>query len=348
MKYVITGGSGYIGSRLVEFLVGRPETERVVIADIAPPRVPRAKTEFHRTDVRDRLALRELLARVAPDALVHLAFILNPVRDEALMYDVDVNGTFNALQAAAEAGTEHVLVTSSATAYGAWPDNPEPIQEDWSLRGQPDFAYARHKTEADRLCQLWAAEHPERTMTIVRPCIVLGPNVDNYIVRTWENAPFFSRFRGEPDQHVQFVHEDDLAEAIGGLLVGGHGGAYNVAGDGVVTWQETAEILGIKVRTLPFGFFYALNGLMWRLHAPKTEAPPGNLHFLRHPWVCSNEKLKQTLGWSPKYETRQTFELTMRARGMLAPEAGGVTSHGATAPASSPNGSGAQDPAGVA
>jgi nucleoside-diphosphate-sugar epimerase len=88
MKYVITGGSGYIGTRLTEFLVGREDTELVAIADVKPPRFPRAKAEFHRTDVRDRDAIRALLDRVKPDALVHLAFVLNPIRDEATMYDI--------------------------------------------------------------------------------------------------------------------------------------------------------------------------------------------------------------------------------------------------------------------
>ena len=346
MKYVITGGSGYIGSRLVEFLANRSDTERIAIADVKPPPIPHARTEFHRTDVRDRAALHALLERIEPDALIHLAFVLNPIRDEETMYDIDVNGTVNALDAAARTGTQHVLVTSSTTAYGAWPDNPEPISEDWILRGQPDFAYARHKTDADRICQLWAADHPERTMTIVRPCIVLGPNVDNYIVRAWDNAPFLPRFRGEPDQHVQFVHEDDLAEAISGLVVGRHAGAFNVTGDGVMTWQETAEVAGIRLRTMPFGFFYGLNKLMWRLHVPGTESPPGNLHFIRNRWVCSNEKLKQTLDWAPKHDTRETFELTLRARGVLGAD-GTPPAPAASAEAASPNGHGAQDPAAV-
>ena len=297
--------------------------------------------------MRDRAALRALLERIQPDALVHLAFVLNPIRDEEAMYDIDVNGTFNALDAASRAGTKQVLVTSSTTAYGAWPDNPEPISEDWILRGQPDFAYARHKTDADRICQLWAADHPDRTMTIVRPCIVLGPNVDNYIVRSWENAPFFARFRGESDQNVQFIHEDDLAEAISGLLVGRHAGAFNVTGEGVMTWQEAAEIVGTKIRTMPFGFFYSLNKLFWHLRVPNTESPPGNLQFVRHPWVCSNEKVKQTLGGRPSTRRRETFELTMRARGLLDGSAQTPAATPQEAEAASPNGHGAQDPAAV-
>src|SRR5919106_1722375 len=173
MRYVITGGAGYIGTPLAGLLTGREETERVVIADARPPSTYyRPKTEYARVDVRDREGVRALLERERPDALVHLAFILNPSHDEHLMYDVDVNGTHNVLEAAGRAGTEQVLVTSSAVAYGAFPVNPVALSEDDPVRGVASFSYARDKTESDRLCQLWGLRHPDRTMTIVRPCIV--------------------------------------------------------------------------------------------------------------------------------------------------------------------------------
>src|SRR2546423_11105567 len=190
MRYVITGGSGYIGTRLVERLAEREETEKVVIADIRAPSAFRPKVSYERLDVRDGAAARELLAREQPDALVHLAFVLNPMHDENTMYEIDVGGTHNMLEAASAAGTQQVLVTSSATAYGAFPDNPVPIDEEWPVRGVPDFEYARDKAECDRMCQLWALKHPDRTMTIVRPCIGFGPNVDNFIVRLWTKQPF--------------------------------------------------------------------------------------------------------------------------------------------------------------
>ena len=75
------------------------------MADVNPPRFFLPKVQFERLDVRDGAACRELIGRCAPDTLVHLAFILNPIHDEGLMYEVDVNGTSNVLEAAAEAGT---------------------------------------------------------------------------------------------------------------------------------------------------------------------------------------------------------------------------------------------------
>jgi UDP-glucose 4-epimerase len=316
MRYLITGGAGYIGSRLVDLLSRREDTEQIVICDLAPPAAYRPKTQFERVDVRDREAVRRALRSSGADALIHLAFILNPSHDEQLMYDVDVNGAHNVLEAAAGAGTSQVLVASSSTAYGAFPDNPVPLTEDDPVRGVPGFPYARHKTESDRLCQLWAAAHPDRVMTIVRPCIVFGPSVDNYIVRLWTKVPFTAD-AGQLDTPIQFVHEDDVVEAMSALLLGRHAGAFNVAGDGLMTLRECSEIIGSPIRKMPLRAYRGLARAMWA--ARLSEAPPGQIEFALHPWVVSNEKLKRTTGWSPRYSSRETFEITMRTHGKLPP-----------------------------
>ena len=313
MRYLITGGSGYIGSRLVERLSERDETERIVIADVRPPAAFRPRTDFRRLDVRDREGVRALVAEVKPDALIHLAFMLNPSHDEALMYDVDVNGTFHVLEAASFAGTEQVLVTSSATAYGAFPDNPVPLTEDDRVRGVAGFSYARDKTECDRLCQLWALRHPDRVMTIVRPCQVFGPNVDNYLVRLWLKQPFLADLGGV-DLPIQYVHEDDVVEALVLLLDGRHGGAFNVAGDGEMRASECAELIGMRRLRVPEKAFRRFAGLMWKLR--QAEAPPGAIDFTKYSWLVSNQKLKD-VGWRPRWTSRETFELTMRQKGRL-------------------------------
>src|SRR5215211_1677169 len=315
MRYVITGGSGYIGTRLVQHLAQREQTERIVVADLNPPRSGyRPKTAFERLDVRDREGVRDVLERARADTLVHLAFILNPIHDERLMYEIDVNGTQNVLDAASASGVRQVLVTSSSSAYGAFPDNPVPLTEEHPVRGVPDFSYARDKAEADRICQLWAAEHPDRVMTIVRPSIVLGPNVDNYLVRLWTRQPFQADL-GNLDGLIQFVHEDDLVDAITRLLEGRHAGAFNVAGEGFMTYRECAELAGLKVRRLPLPLARALSRVSWRLHA--SEAPAGQIQFALFPWVASNEKLKRTLGWTPAHTSREAFETAMRAKGAM-------------------------------
>ncbi|MEX0993427.1 MAG: NAD-dependent epimerase/dehydratase family protein [Solirubrobacterales bacterium] len=331
MKYVITGGSGYIGGRLIDLLCERGDSE-VVIADLRSPARQRPDVRFVQMDVRDP-GVTALLETERPDTLIHLAFVLNPIRNEHEMYDIDVNGTVNVLRAAEAAGTQHVMVASSTTAYGAWPDNPVPIPEDHPVRGMAAYAYARDKTEIDRLTQLWTAQHPDRDVTIFRPCIVFGPNVNNYLIRFWQNAPFVPLVDGV-DAEWQLVHEDDLVEGIAGLAIERKAGIFNITGDGVVRFSEMAALLGLKTRRLPAGFYRRLTNIMWKLHLPRTEAPGGQVDFTRYPWVASNEKLKAELGWQPRYSTRETLEITLRAHGLL--------KNGATAPAET------RTPAGVA
>ena len=330
MRYLITGGSGYIGSRLVDLLARREDTEKIVIADVVPPKgAYRPKTEYEKVDVRDRAAVHAALQRANPDVLVHLAFILNPVHDEAFMYDVDVNGTHNVLEAAAEVGIGQVLVTTSGVAYGAFPDNPDPITEDWPVRGVARFSYARDKTDSDRIVQLWALQHPDVVTTIVRPCIVYGPNVDNYLVRLWSDAPAVADV-GNLDRTTQFVHEDDVVEAISRLLLGKHAGQFNLAADGLMTRRECAELLDTRVIKMPLWLYRTLAKLAWRLR--QSEAPAGGIDFELYPWILSNEKVKKTLDWTPRYSSRETFLIAMRAKGKLptdAPTVADASSNGA-------------------
>ena len=107
-------------------------------------------------------------------------------------------------------------------------------------------------------------------------------------------------------------------EALLTLLDGRHSGAFNVAGDGVMPGVECAEIVGLPRRRVPLKLAWRLASVMWKLR--RSETPPGNLHFAIHPWLVSNEKLKRETSWRPRYSSRETFEITMRAHGKLAAE----------------------------
>ncbi len=181
----------------------------------------------------------------------------------------------------------------------------------------PGYEYARDKTEIDRLCQLWAAQHPERLMTIVRPTIVFGPNVDNYLVRSWSNSPFFPLLDGR-DPDWQFVHEDDVVEAISRLLMEKRPGIFNLTADGTIKLSEAARLAGLKTRSLSTRLYRRITKTAWALHLPNVEAPPGSIDFMLYPWIASNEKIKAELDWTPRYTSRETFEITMRAKGILA------------------------------
>ncbi|MFY9488078.1 MAG: NAD-dependent epimerase/dehydratase family protein, partial [Solirubrobacterales bacterium] len=300
MRYLITGGSGYIGSRLAEALGQRRSTDTIVVADLVPPPLMTEKTTFRQLDVRDVESVFDALAEEEPDVLVHLAFIVDPTHDEPAMYEVNVNGTFNVLAAAASAGVERVMAMSATMAYGAWVDNPVPITENQPVHGHAQYVYARHATEADRIAQLWATLHRQRSMTIVRPCTVFGPGADNHLVRMWEGQSFFPDF-GTGDQPTQFLHVDDCVSALVGLLEAQQQGVFNLTPDGEISWHECARLAGLEVRGVREQSFTGFASGLWRLKMPNVEIPPSFVDFFKYPYLASNERLKQALGdWQPE------------------------------------------------
>ena len=70
---------------------------------------------------------------------------------------------------------------------------------------------------------------------------------------------------------------------------------------------------------MPLKLYRRMAAASWKLRLPNVEAPPGQIEFVLHPWIASNEKLKSELGWTPRYTSRETFEITMRAKGLAPP-----------------------------
>src|SRR5665811_2216711 len=124
----MTGCSGYIGSHLLRFMDESADVERIVGVDVNECRYSTPKMEFHKLDVRDP-SITDLFIRNGVDTVVHLAFIVNPLHDDALMHDIDVNGARNVLSATSACGAGHLVLASSSSAFGALPDNPEWLTE---------------------------------------------------------------------------------------------------------------------------------------------------------------------------------------------------------------------------
>ena len=315
MRYLVTGGSGYLGSRVVDYLASRGNAESVVNLDVAVPQFRPPNTSYRQIDVRDSAAISRVIGEERPDVLIHMAFVLDPTRDEPEMYEVNVNGTFNVLSAAAAMGVERVYVTTATMAYGAWPGNPVPITETQPVHGHARYVYARHAAEADRIAQLWATLHRQRLMTIIRPCTIFGPGADNHLVRMWDSQAFFPDF-GTGDQPTQFLHVDDAVTGLVSLVDSAQPGVFNLVPDGEITWHQCAAVAGIEVRPVREESFTGLASGMWRLKMPGVEIPPSFVDFFKYPYLASNARLKQAVpAWQPQYPAAQVFQAQMAARG---------------------------------
>ena len=280
----VTGASGYIAGRLIESLSADERVERILGFDVKPPDKTTDKLVFDDMDVRSP-ALHARLSGV--DAIVHLAFIMDPIKDEAVMRDVNVNGSHNVFKSAGKAGVPKLVYTSSATVYGAHPDNDVPLTEESPLRANLDFSYPAHKLEVEYVVREFREQFPKTTVTLFRPAIVFGPRADN----AWSHLlelPLLFGVRGYAPP-FQFVHEDDVARALHHAVTHDLDGVFNLAAPGWLEFDEALGLLGRRRVEMSEHATFALMTKLWSLGL--AEAPPGMLHYLMHPWVVSTDKL---------------------------------------------------------
>lgn len=304
LTVVVTGAEGLIGRRVVDLLLDDPTVGRVVAIDLpgasGPPGPARRGLEHRPSDVRDP-AIADALS--GADAVVHLAFVLDPARDEQTMRDVNVVGTRNVLDATRAARVPKVVYVSSATVYGAHPDNPLPITESQPLRPNTPFSYVEHKVEIERWLPTWSSAAAEGTvLTVLRPAIVAGPGVSNFISRQLD-APRFNVVRGHRPP-IQFVHVDDVASAIVHVVRHDLPGTFNVSSTGWLSFDEVTAISGRKVLEVPEELAFSLAERLWKLGL--GEAPAGQVPYLMYPWVVSSDALVAT-GWRASCSNRDAL-----------------------------------------
>ena len=303
LTIAITGASGYIAGRLIGRLCADERVGSVIGFDVVKPKFSHDKFVFDVMDVRNP-ALEGRLTGV--DVLLHLAFVMDPIKDEQEMRDVNVNGSQNVFRCAGRSGVRRVIYTSTAVVYGAHPDNDVPLTEESPLRANLDFSYPAHKLEVEFVIKEVAQEFPELRFTVFRPAIVFGPHVDNAWSRPLE-LPVLPVPKGYSPP-LQFIHEDDVADALEFAVFHDLDGAYNLAAEGWLEAEEIAALVGKKRVELREPALFALAERMWALGL--SDAPAGMIHYVMHPWVLSIEKLKAA-GWSPKMSNQDALLATL-------------------------------------
>lgn len=308
-RVLITGGAGFLGTRVAESLVAHPGVELVVVGDVRSPQQPIDGVVVELCDVTTAEGLSPLMKRHRIDVVIHLAAIVSPGRDHAMEYRVDVDGTRHVVEACVETGVSRIVVSSSGAAYGYHPDNPAWLKESDPVRGNDEFPYARHKRLVEEMLSEYRDEHPQLEQTIFRIGTILGPTVENQITRLW-GGPRLLAIRGSDSPFV-FVWVDDVAEAMVRAAIDGPPGIFNVAGDGALTVHDLARRLNKKLLTVPAGLLgVALRvGRALRL----TVHGPEQVRFLRYRPVLANDALKQEFGYTPTKTSAEAFEAYLTA-----------------------------------
>jgi nucleoside-diphosphate-sugar epimerase len=330
LTVAVTGPTGTFGFGFVPLLQSEPRIARIVgIArrPFDPAAHGWSKMEYRQGDVRDPAALTQAFA--GAEVVVHLAFMITGTASADTIRAINVDGTVNAYRAAREAGAERFVYSSSVAAYGFHPDNPVGMTEDWPTRPAERLFYAQEKAELEELLQQEAADEPGPALYLLRPPIVLGPHAVG--AKDMLPGPVARAGRGAldllarlplpvpvlaPGLELQFIHEDDVGQALLKCVLGaGPPGAYNIAGDGVLTGADVARELGFAPIPIPGrlvqGASRAISSLPW----PGIVPPAAEwIEALSHPSIMDTSKAKRELGWEPRYTGLEALRATLEAR----------------------------------
>lgn len=297
----VTGAAGELGRRVVARLAADPDVAGVECLDVAdrPASAP-ARSRWHRADLAGT-ELAPLLRGV--DTIVHLAFVTTDHVDDPAALRANLDGTRRLLAAAAAVKARQVVVVSSATVYGAWSTNPVPITEDAALRPNPDFAYAVHKAEVERVVAEWRAVNPGTHVAVLRPTTAVAEDSVTWLARLLSAAAGLRA--GDADPPVQFVHLDDVAAAVDVARKARLDGSMNVAPDGWIPGETARALRGRRPRLrLPERVAARVAAWSWELRL--GPIPPGLVPYTVHPWVVANDRLRGA-GWVPCWTSEEAF-----------------------------------------
>ncbi|HEX6392110.1 MAG TPA: NAD-dependent epimerase/dehydratase family protein [Acidimicrobiales bacterium] len=308
---VVTGVGGSLGQRVARLLAEHHDVDRIVGIDMVAPAFSHPKLEFRMVDLSVPGGadgqLRESFRGV--DGILHLAWRTPDERgrpsDVAEAAVANRTSLSRVLQAAAEADVVSVVFVSSATVYGAWPDNKVPLTEDTPLRPNPEFGFAVAKAEAERVAADWAAAHAAVDMVVLRPAVTLGsPGRPLYQALGATRTPRSA----DSSRPVQYLHVDDLAAAVVVAWERHLRGVFNVAPDaGVPEDQARALAGGVAKLTLPSRVAQEVSDLAWRFW--RSGVPKEARAYAIHPWVVAPDKLKAE-GWAPAYSSEEALVAT--------------------------------------
>lgn len=293
----VTGAAGPVGRRLIQRLCDDPSVAKVIAIDRRGLRATDDKVVTHKVQLKG--------ADIAPlldgaDSVVHLAGS-DPL--EGTPVDHDLLTTTRVLEAVADSPVCQVLVRSSATTYGAWPDNPVPLSETAPLRPNQESEWVRTRVELEARVQDFAGSHPGVGVAVIRPCVTVSPDGPDELGRVLAAARLVTAT--DDAAPAQFVHADDVASALDTLRTRGATGVYNVAPDGALEADLVRALVGGGPRIpLPEALARRLTALGWRYQLAPT--PPGFVPYVVHPWVVANDRLR-ALGWEPTHSNEEAF-----------------------------------------
>jgi UDP-glucose 4-epimerase len=298
-KLLITGVSGGQGRLLASRMA---DLYDVVGTDTDPwPGHPK-NVHVHTVDVLKK-KFEDVFRRERPHAVVHLGQIRHFRTEPERRHQVNVIGTRRLLEFCAKYSVRQLVVVSSSYVYGALPENPYLLDEDAPLNSSRTYPEMRDLVELDTLAGAHLWKYPKMATVVLRPVNTLGTHVHSSIA-TYLRLGYVPTVLGF-NPMTQFIHEEDLTEAIALVLEKRPRGVFNVTGPGEVPIRVAIQETGGTAVPLPEFVARALFGRLFRLGLFHT--PPGAIDYIKFPCTVSGKRFIQSTGFKPLFTLEETF-----------------------------------------
>jgi len=298
-KVLITGIAGGQGRLIARRLGGEFALAGV---DRMPWEDHPAEIPVHVLDLRKR-KMEDIFRTERPDSVVHHAFIRHFRVEPRVRHEVNVLGTKRLLEYCVAYGVKRVVVLSSSYVYGALPDNPSYVDEEYPLSVSRTYPEVRDLAEVDTLCSAFLWRHPEVATTIIRPVATLGPSVSSTMAR-YLGQPYVPMIMGF-DPMTQFIHAEDVAEAVAVSLERGTHGVYNVVGPGAVPLSVAVRETGGTALPIPEPIARFVIGQLFQLGLYHT--PAGAIDFVKFPCTLDGRRFRTATGFRPRFSLQDIF-----------------------------------------
>jgi len=293
-RVLITGGAGFIGANLVRKLLSlnydvnlliRPSTDLWRLKKIV------SKLKIHKTDISDVKKLKNMIARINPQVIIHLATYsqYRNQKEFEQMIETNIKGTLNLLTASKSIDYDIFINTGSSSEYGI---KNKPMKETDLL--EPVSFYAATKASTTLLCQVFAREYQKPIVTL-RPFSVYGPLeekerfIPTIINSVLHNKPIKIT---SGNQRRDFIYVQDIVDIYIKTIMMGKSLSGQVLNMGTGIEYTNDEV----VKTL-----FKISGKKVKI---EKGAFPKRLWDTKH-WRADISKTKRTLNWKPKFSLEE-------------------------------------------
>jgi UDP-glucose 4-epimerase len=303
MRVVVVGATGNVGTSVLRSLADEPAVDSILGVARRLPNLRSPKTEWAQADVsRDDLGAIVSGA----DVVIHLAWLIQPGRDEATLHATNVDGSRRVFEAAASVGVGALVYASSVGAYSPGPKDRR-VDESWPTEGIESSFYARHKAEVERLLDRFERETPSVRVVRLRPALIFKREAATGIRRLFV-GPFLPSPLLRPELIpvvprtarlvFQAVHAADVGDAYRLAALADVRGPFNVAAEPVLDADELARVLSARPITVHPGLLRAGAALSYRLRLQPSE--PGWLDMGLAVPLMDTTRARRELGWEPR------------------------------------------------